>query len=83
MIQYCSMMNPIDPKEVERLWPEIVKIVQSVPSYEECLQAMKAAGCKTTIEEVGKSSEFVAKSFLYHPYMRRRLSLRRIANLID
>ena len=45
--------------------------------------AMKQAGCKTTIEEIGKSRAFVAKSFLYHPYMRRRLSLRRVANMID
>ena len=44
---------------------------------------MKAAGCKTTIEEIGKDPDFVAKSFQYHPYMRRRLSLRRVANLIS
>ena len=78
-----TITDPIDPREVERLWPEIVKIIRSVPSYETCLEAMKKAGCKTTIEEIGKDAEFVAKSFRYHPYMRRRLSLRRVANLID
>ncbi|MBQ9967712.1 MAG: iron-containing alcohol dehydrogenase [Oscillospiraceae bacterium] len=78
-----TITDEIDPEKLVELWPEIVKIVQSVPSYEECLAAMKKAGCKTTIEEVGKGSEFVAKSFLYHPYMRRRLSLRRLANMID
>ena len=46
------------------------------------LQAMKLAGCKTTIEEIGKDAAFVEQSFRYHPYMRRRLSLRRTANLI-
>ena len=78
-----TITDEIDPEKLAQMWPQIVKIVQSVPSYEECLAAMKKAGCKTTIEEVGKGSEFVAKSFLYHPYMRRRLSLRRVANLID
>lgn len=78
-----TITDPIDPEVLARLWPEIVKIVRSVPSYEECLAAMKQAGCKTTIEEIGKSRAFVAESFLYHPYMRRRLSLRRVANLID
>ncbi len=78
-----TITDPIDPREVERLWPEIVKIIRSVPSYETCLEAMKKAGCKTTIEEIGKDGEFVAKSFRYHPYMRRRLSLRRVANLIE
>ena len=78
-----TITDPIDPRDVERLWPEIVKIIRSVPSYEECLTAMKRAGCKTTIEEIGKDADFVATSFRYHPYMRRRLSLRRVANLID
>lgn len=78
-----TITDPIDPREVERLWPEIVKIIRGVPSYEACLKAMKQAGCKTTIEEIGKDADFVAQSFRYHPYMRRRLSLRRVANLID
>ena len=78
-----TITDPIDPMEVERLWPEIVKIIRGVPSYEACLAAMKKAGCKTTVEEIGKDPEFVAKSFRYHPYMRRRLSLRRVANMID
>ena len=77
-----TITDPIDPKEVERLWPDIVEIIRSVPDYDTCLSAMKQAGCKTTIEEIGKSREFVEKSFRYHPYMRRRLSLRRVANLL-
>ena len=78
-----TITDPIDPEELERRWPEILQIIASVPSYETCLAAMKQAGCKTTIEEIGKDRAFVARSFLYHPYMRRRLSLRRVANLID
>ena len=77
-----TITDPIDPADVERLWPEIVRIVHSVPDYETCLQAMKKAGCKTTVAEIGKDPDFVARSFRYHPYMRRRLSLRRIANLL-
>lgn len=75
--------DDIDPEKIKELWPQIVAIVRSVPSYETCLDAMKKAGCKTTIEEVGKDRAFVAKSFLYHPYMRRRMSLRYLANMID
>lgn len=78
-----TITDPIEPEEIERNWPKIVEIIRSVPSYEECLAAMKQAGCKTTIGEVGKSNAFVARSFLYHPYMRRRLSLRRVANMVD
>ena len=78
-----TITDPIDPADIEKNWDKILDIIHSVPSYEECLTAMKQAGCKTTIEEVGKDRAFVAQSFLYHPYMRRRLSLRRVANLID
>ncbi len=78
-----TITDPIDPRDVERLWPRIVEIVRSVPSYDQCLRAMKQAGCKTTIEEIGKDPAFVERSFRYHPYMRRRLSLRRVANLLD
>lgn len=78
-----TITDAIDPAQIEAHWPQIVEIVRSVPSYDQCLTAMKQAGCKTTIAEIGKSRAFVAESFLYHPYMRRRLSLRRVANLID
>ena len=78
-----TITDPIDPAQLEQLWPEIVKIIRSVPSYETCLSAMKQAGCKTTVAQIGKNDDFVEKSFRYHPYMRRRLSLRRVANLID
>lgn len=78
-----TITDPIDPRDVERLWPEIVKIIRSVPDHDTCLAAMKQAGCKTTIEEIGKDRAFVEQSFRYHPYMRRRLSLRRVANLIE
>lgn len=78
-----TITDPIDPREVERLWPQIVEIVHSVPSYDQCLRAMKQAGCKTTAAEIGKTQAFVDRSFRYHPYMRRRLSLRRVANLLD
>ena len=77
-----TITDPIDPRELERLWPQIVEIIRGVPSYEDCLRAMKAAGCKTTIAEIGKDPAFVEQSFRYHPFMRRRLSLRRVANLI-
>ena len=54
-----------------------------MPSYDACLAAMRRAGCKTTIEEVGKEPDFVNISFRFHPYMRRRLSLKRVSHMLD
>ena len=78
-----TITDGIEPRVIEEKWPEIRAIVRSVPDYDACYRAMKAAGCKTTIAEIGKDPVFVAESLLYHPYMRRRLSLRRVARMVD
>jgi glycerol-1-phosphate dehydrogenase [NAD(P)+] len=78
-----TITDGVDPRSLEENWQEIRAIIDSVPSYEEVYAAMKRAGCATTIEEIGKTKEFVDLSFAYHPYMRRRLSLRRLSNMIE
>lgn len=78
-----TITDGIEPRVIEEKWPEIRTIVRSVPDYDACYRAMKAAGCKTTIAEIGKDPAFVAESLRYHPYMRRRLSLRRVARMVD
>lgn len=78
-----TITDAIGPKSIEESWGRIVQIVRSVPSYEECLAAMRKAGCKTSIAEVGKDADFVRQSFLYHPYMRRRLSLKRVSHMLE
>lgn len=78
-----TITDGINPEKLEELWPTFREIVYSVPSYEEVLAKMKLAGCKTTVEEIGKSQELIDYCFTYHPYMRRRLSLRRLANMIE
>ena len=55
----------------------------TAPGLTVCLAAMRQAGCKTTIEEVGKAPDFVDISFRFHPYMRRRLSLKRVSHMLD
>ena len=78
-----TITDGIDPRHIEACWPEIRQIVRSVPSYEACLAAMRQAGCKTTIQEVGKDPDFVRVSFRFHPYMRRRLSLKRVSHMLE
>ena len=78
-----TITDGIAPRRIEACWPEIRRIVQSVPSYDACLAAMRQAGCKTTIGEVGKAPDFVEISFRFHPYMRRRLSLKRVSHMLD
>lgn len=77
-----TITDAIDPRAIEENWQTIRQIVRGVPSYDVCLRAMKAAGCKTTIAEIGKDASFVGTSFFYHPYMRRRLSLLRVSHML-
>ncbi len=78
-----TITDGINPKDIEEKWDEIRKIVASVPDYEQILSAMKRAGCATTCEEIGVSKELEEEGLKYHPYMRRRLSLRRLSNMIE
>jgi glycerol-1-phosphate dehydrogenase [NAD(P)+] len=78
-----TVTDAVDPEYVEKCWPKIREIIKSVPSYEECLEIMKRAGCKTTLEEIGKSEELFNKCVKYSPFMRRRLTLLRMQDMIE
>lgn len=78
-----TITDGLDTKTIEENWEKIRKIVRSVPSYDECKAAMQKAGCALTIDEIGITKEFLKESFAYHPYMRRRLSLKRVSHMID
>lgn len=77
-----TIVSGIDPRTIEEKWPEIRKIVFSVPSSSEIENAMRVAGCPCSTDEIGKSPEFVSSAMRLHPYMRRRLSLLRLAKMI-
>jgi glycerol-1-phosphate dehydrogenase [NAD(P)+] len=78
-----TITDAVDPKVIEENWGKIRDIIHSVPSYEECLATMRRAGCKITLEDIGKSSELFDKCVKYSPYMRRRLTLLRMRDMIE
>lgn len=78
-----TITDGIEPAVIEKNWQKIREIVRSVPSAEEIRAAMKKAGCAMTNEDIAVSDELRDLGLEYHPYMRRRLSLRRLANMID
>lgn len=78
-----NIIDLVDPRKLQKLWPKIIEIIQSVPTYDECISAMKKAGCKTTIEEIGKDRNFFYDCLFYSPFMRRRLTLLRLCGMID
>ena len=78
-----TITDSIAPETIEKNWPKIREIVKSVPSRKEIYDAMKLAGCVTDCSEIGVSEFLKNEGLRYHPYMRRRVSLMRLKNMID
>ena len=78
-----TITDGLDPRKIESCWPEIRRIVQAAPSYDVCLAAMQKAGCITTPEDAGLDPSLVTIGFRFHPYMRRRLSLKRVSHMLE
>lgn len=77
-----NIIDTVDKDLLKAKWSEIVKIIHSVPNYDECKAAMEKAGCKITSEDIGKEREFFENCIKYSPYMRRRLTLLRMKDMI-
>ena len=76
-----NVVDDVDIHDFEAKWGKIVKIIRSVPSYEECYEAMKKAGCRLTVEDIGKDRKLFDDCIKYSPYMRRRLTLLRLQSM--
>lgn len=78
-----TITDGINPKKIEDNWDKIVEIINSVPNYDEIKSKMLTAGCLTDYKERDLDEKILNDGFIYHPYMRRRLSLKRLSNMID
>ena len=77
-----NIIDSVDKNVLRDKWEEIINITYSVPGYEECKEKMKKAGCKITVRDIGKEQKLFDDCVKYSPYMRRRLTLLRLRNMI-
>lgn len=77
-----TVTDGVDPADLQAKWQEIRAIIKGVPSYDTCLEAMKKAGCKITVQDIGKDEKLFRDCVKYSPYMRRRLTLLRMIDMI-
>ncbi len=77
-----NVIDGVDADELRARWKEIVSIIRSVPDYDTCRAAMEKAGCKITIGDIGKSDTLFQNCVKYSPYMRRRMTLLRLKNML-
>lgn len=77
-----TVTDEVAPEKLRALWPKIREIIRSVPSYETCRDAMQKAGCKMTLADIGKPQQLFDECVKYSPFMRRRLTLLRMQDMI-
>ena len=77
-----TIADAVCPEKLKNSWGEIVKIIRSVPSYDQCYSAMKRAGCKLSVDAIGKDKKLFNDCIKYSPYMRKRLTLLRLKDMI-
>lgn len=78
-----NITDGITADAIRENWPEICRIIKSVPSYESCRTAMQKAGCKCTVQDIEKPAELFRTAMVYSPFMRRRMTLLRLQTMID
>ena len=78
-----NVVDAVTPEALEQNWEKIRSIIDSVPTYEECRTAMEKAGCKLTVEDIGKEWKLFDDCVKYSPYMRKRLTLLRLNGMIE
>lgn len=77
-----NIVDAVSPEKLEASWSKIAQIIKGMPSYEECKLAMEKAGCKITVDDIKKDRAFFDRCVKYSPYMRKRLTLLRLKDMI-
>lgn len=74
----------IDLARLKRIWPEVRKMINEIlPSDEELMRLMKAAGAVTEPADVHVTPELTEKGLKYHSYMRKRILLTRLLPMMQ
>ena len=78
-----TVTDETSPVILRERWPDIRKIVQEVlPTREELLALLRAAGAPTTPAEIGVPPDLAAAGLAFHPYMRHRMTLSRLRTMM-
>ena len=77
-----NVIDDVDKDVLRERWKDIVNIIHSVPDYESVKAAMCKAKCKITVEDIGKDRVLFDNCVKYSPYMRHRLTLLRLKDMI-
>lgn len=72
----------IQPERLTAAWPQIRKIIGEIPKAEEIAALLQDLGGPTRIEEIGVSPALAEEGVAFGRYVRSRLTLLRISDLL-
>ena len=79
-----TITDKVDPARLKRIWPEVRRLIKEIlPTDEEMMRMMKAAGAVTEPADVHVSDELLEKGLKYHSYMRYRILLTRLLPMMQ
>lgn len=78
-----SVTAGLTPKGLAQNWEGVRRIVhEEVPEPGEMLRLMLAAGAAVTPDEIAVSASLAREGYIYHAYLRHRLTLSRLVPMI-
>ena len=79
-----TITDKIDPAHLKACWPEIRRLIKEIlPTDEQMMALMKAAGAVTEPEDVHVSPELLVTGLRYHAYMRYRVLITRLMPMLQ
>jgi len=79
-----TITDKIDPAHLKACWPEIRRLIKEIlPTDEQMMALMKAAGAVTESEDVHVSPELLVTGLRYHAYMRYRVLITRLMPMLQ
>lgn len=77
-----DILRGITIDKVAESFPALKGIIAGLPNARKLRPFMQAAGCATTMEEIGLSRDIIPDSILLAPFIRRRLTIMRASKLL-
>lgn len=77
-----ELLDEISTRQLSDSLPEILEILDALPSVTDMQEMMSIAGCVNTVRDIGLPGEAVAESLRLAPYTRRKLSLLRLRKML-
>lgn len=76
-------LEGINTEELAHKIPDIIKILEKLPSEEEILGLLDTAGCIKKVQEIGLEDSIIDKTIMLSPYVRNRLTMMRLIKLFE